>query len=92
MDENGIIEYEELVRGFSDREKLLNDKNMKEAFNFFDKDKSGTIKWDDISKVVFQNKKMPKLFMKQFLEEIEQKNGKDVNITYEDFCKIIKSE
>ena len=89
---NGIIEYEELVRGFSDREKLLNDKNMKEAFNFFDKDKSGTIKWDDISKVVFQNKKMPKLFMKQFLEEIEQKNGKDVNITYEDFCKIVKSE
>ena len=36
LDENksGIIEYEEIVRGFSDREKLLNEKNMKEAFNF----------------------------------------------------------
>ena len=89
---NGIIEYEELVRGFSDREKLLNEKNMKEAFNFFDKDKSGTINWEEISKVVFQNKKMPKLFMKQFLEELEQGNGKDVNITFDDFCKIIKSE
>ena len=89
---NGIIEYEELVRGFSDREKLLNEKNMKEAFNFFDKDKNGTINWDEISKVVFQNKKMPKFFMKQFLEEIDQGKGKDVNITYEDFCKIIKSE
>ena len=94
LDENksGIIEYEELVRGFSDREKLLNEKNMKEAFNFFDKDKNGTINWEEISKVVFQNKKMPKFFMKQFLEEIEQENGKDVNINFDDFCKIIKSQ
>ena len=92
QNKNGIIEYEELVRGFSDREKLLNEKNMQEAFNFFDKDKDGTINWEEISKVVFQNKKMPKFFMKEFLEEIEQKNGKDVNITFEDFCKIIKSE
>ena len=94
LDENksGIIEYEELVRGFSDREKLLNEKNMKEAFNFFDKDKNGYINWEEISKVVFQNKKMPKFFMKQFLEEIAQEKGKDVNITFEDFCKIIKNE
>ena len=94
LDENksGIIEYEEIVRGFSDRKKLLNKKNMKEAFNFFDKDNNGTINWDEISKVVFQNKKMPKTFMKDFLEEIEQKNGKDVNITFDDFCKIIKNE
>ena len=94
LDENksGIIEYEELVRGFSDREKLLNEKNMKEAFNFFDKDKSGTINWEEISNIVFQNKKMPSIFMKQFLEEIEHEKGKDVNITFEDFCKIIKSE
>ena len=94
LDENksGIIEYEELVRGFSDREKLLNEKNMKEAFNFFDKDKNGYINWEEISKVVFQNKKMPKFFMKQFLEEIDQEKGKDVNITFEDFCKIIKNE
>ena len=94
LDENksGILEYEELVRGFSDREKLLNQKNMKEAFNFFDKDKNGKINWDEISKVVFQNKKMSSSYMNQFLEEIEQKNGKDVNITFDDFCKIIKNE
>ena len=94
LDENksGIIEYEELVRGFSDRKKLLNEKNMREAFNFFDKDKDGTINWEEISNVVFQNKKMPKLFIKQFLEEIKQQNGKDVNITFEDFCRIIKND
>ena len=92
LDDNksGIIEYEELVRGFSDREKLLNEKNMRQAFNFFDKDKNGTISWQEISDVVFKNKKMPKIFMSQFLEEISSESGKDVNITFEDFCKIIK--
>ena len=90
---NGVIEYEEIVRGFSDREKLFNEKNMKEAFNFVDKDKNGIINFEDISQVVFQNKKMPQNLMKQLLEEIEQKDDEnDVNITFEDFCKIIKSE
>ena len=65
---------------------------MKEAFNFFDKDKNGKINWDEICKVVFQNKKMSSTYRNQFLEEIEQKNGNDVNITFEDFCKIIKNE
>ena len=93
LDDNksGIIEYEEIVRGFSDREKLLNEKNMRQAFNFFDKDKNGTISWSEISDVVFQNKKMPKIIMKQFLEEISSESGNDVRISFEDFCKIIKN-
>ena len=94
LDDNksGIIEYEELVRGLSDKEKLLNEKNMKAAFNFFDKDKNGKITWSEISDVIFKNKKMTKVFMNQFLEEIysKEKEGKDVNITFDDFCKIIK--
>ena len=93
LDDNksGIIEYEELVRGFSDKEKLLSKKNMKAAFNFFDKDKNGTISWEEISDVVFQNKKMPKIFMNSFLKEISIESGKQVRITFEDFCKIIKN-
>ena len=93
LDDNksGIIEYEEIVRGFSDREKLLNEKNMKAAFNYFDKDKNGTITWSEISDSVFQNKIMPKFLMNQFLEEISIESGKEVNITFEDFCKIIKN-
>ena len=90
---NGVLEYEEIVRSFSDREKLFSEKNMKEAFNFVDKDKNGIINLEDISQVVFQNKKMPKQFVSQLLEEIEQKDDKnDVNITFEDFCQIMKKE
>ena len=91
LDENksGIIEYEELIRGLSDKEKLLNEKNMKQAFNFFDQDKNGTITWPEISNVIFKNKKMTNVFKNQFLKEI-QEDGKEVNINFDDFCKIIK--
>ena len=93
LDDNksGIIEYEELVRGFSDREKLLNEKNMKQAFNFFDKDKNGTITWSEICDIVFQNKKMPKILLNQFLDEMSLESGEQVKISFEDFCKIIKN-
>ena len=93
LDDNksGIIEYEELVRGFSDREKLLNEKNMKQAFNFFDKDKNGTITWSEICDIVFQNKKMPKILLNQFLDEMSLESGEQVKISFEDFCKIVKS-
>ena len=55
IDENetGNIEYEELIRALSDKEKLLNDKNLKEAFNFFDKDGSGAITWNEIAEIVY---------------------------------------
>ena len=91
LDENksGIIEYEELIRGLSDKEKLLNEKNMKQAFNFFDQDKNGTITWPEISNVIFKNKKMTNVFKNQVLKEI-QEDGKEVNINFDDFCKIIK--
>ena len=93
LDDNksGIIEYEELVRGFSDREKLLNEKNMKQAFNFFDKDKNGTITWSEICDIVFQNKKMPKILLNQFLDEMSTESGEQVRISFEDFCKIVKN-
>ena len=87
-DKNGSIEYQELVRGMTDKEKLLSDKNLKEAFDFFDVDGSKTITWDEIARVVFQGKNVPKDLMKSFLNEI----GKTENdpITFPEFCEMIR--
>ena len=38
------------------KKKLLTDKNLKEAFNFFDNDSSGEITWNEIAKVIFNGK------------------------------------
>jgi hypothetical protein len=87
-DKNGFIEYQELVRALTDKKKLLSDINLKEAFEFFDIDNSKTITWDEIARVVFQGKNVPKDLMKSFLNEI----GKTENdpITFPEFCEMIR--
>ena len=82
IDENksGNIEYEELIRALSDKNKLLSDKNLKEAFDFFDKNKNGSISWNEIAQVIHPEGRIPTQIMKEFMEEIGQKDeNKEIN-------------
>ena len=88
-DKNGNIEYQELVRALTEKTKLLSEKNLREAFDFFGVDKSQTITWDEIASVVFQGKDISEDLINEFLDEIGKK--KDDPITYEEFCEIIKT-
>jgi Ca2+-binding EF-hand superfamily protein len=72
----------------SDKKKLLSDTNLKEAFDFFDVDKSKTITWDEIARIVFQGKNVPKELVNSFLKEIG-KTEKDP-ITFKEFCEMIR--
>ena len=92
IDDNGTgnIEYEELIRALTDKEKLLSDKNLKEAFLFFDKDKNGTISWNEIAEVVYPEGKIPQNTIKEFLKEINQKD-ENMEIDFREFKKILKS-
>ena len=91
IDENGTgnIEYEELIRALTDKEKLLNDKNLKEAFNFFDKDGSGSITWNEIAEIVYPKGEIPKNTIKEFLKEIGE-NNENMKIDFYQFKKILK--
>ena len=93
MDENetGNIEYEELIRALTDKEKLLSDKNLKEAFAFFDKDNNGSITWNEIAEIVYPEGKIPIKTMKEFLEEIGQKD-ENMQMDYYEFRRILKSK
>jgi len=90
IDENksGNIEYEELVRALSDRNQLLSDKNLREAFDFFDKDKSGSISWNEIAEIIEPDGSIPKQIMKDFMNEIGQKD-ENKEITFEEFKSIL---
>ena len=90
IDENksGNIEYEELVRALSDKNQLLNDKNLREAFDFFDKDKSGSISWNEIAEIIEPDGSIPKQIMKDFMNEIGQKD-ENKEITFEEFKSIL---
>ena len=91
IDENGTgnIEYEELNRALTDKEKLLSDKNSKEAFNFFDKDGSGSITWNEIAEIVYPEGKIPPNTIKEFLREIGE-NDENMKIDFYQFKKILK--
>ena len=88
QNETGNIEYEELIRALSDRQKLLSNKNLGEAFNFFDKDNNGFITWNEIAEIIYPEGKIPENIMKEFLDEIGQ-NDKHMKIDFYDFKRIL---
>jgi calcium-dependent protein kinase len=88
QNETGNIEYEELIRALSDRDKLLSNKNLGEAFKFFDKDNNGFITWNEIAEIIYPEGKIPENIMKEFLEEIGQKD-ENVKIDFYDFKRIL---
>ena len=93
IDENstGNIEYEELIRALSNKEKLLCDKNLKEAFSFFDKDNSGYISWNEIAEIIYPEGEIPKDIIKEFLKEIDQR-GENMKIDFYEFKKILRGK
>jgi calcium-dependent protein kinase len=93
IDENetGNIEYEELIRALTDKEALLSDKNLKEAFAFFDKDNNGSISWSEIAEIVYPEGKIPKNTIKEFLKEIGQKD-ENMEIDFNEFKKILQQK
>ena len=88
QNETGNIEYEELIRALSDRDKLLSNNNLGEAFKFFDKDNNGFITWNEIAEIIYPEGKIPENIMKEFLEEIGQKD-ENVKIDFYDFKRIL---
>ena len=87
-DKNGSIEYQELLRALSDKEKLFSEDNLRAAFDFFDRDKSGQISWDEINTVIFEGRKVDDSLMVEYLGQIGKK--KEDEITFEEFCMLVK--
>ena len=56
-DHNGYIEYEEFIRAAIDKEYFLSDNFLRFAFDYFDRNKNGTISFNEIKQVFFQNDK-----------------------------------
>ena len=88
QNETGNIEYEELILALSDRQKLLSNKNLSEAFRFFDKDNNGFITWNEIAEIIYPEGQIPENIMKKFLEEID-KVDENMKIDFYDFKRVL---
>jgi calcium-dependent protein kinase len=92
-DFNGFIEYEEFVRAAVNSSIFMSQNYLKFAFNYFDRDASGDITFEEIKKRFIQNAKNSNSKvdkeLKQIFESIDI-NG-DGSISFGEFCKMMKN-
>ena len=92
-DLNGFIEYEEFVRAAVDPSIFMSQNYLKFAFNYFDKNSSGDITFEEMKKRFTQNSKNinPKVCeeLKEAFDSIDI-NGNG-SICFSEFCKMMKS-
>jgi calcium-dependent protein kinase len=92
QDNSGFIEYEEFLRATVNTESILTERNLKMAFDFFDKDGSGKLSADEIKAVlgVLNNDNQGMEMVHKMIEEVDT-NG-DGEVCYEEFkCLMIKN-
>ena len=92
-DFNGFIEYEEFVRAAVNSSIFMSQNYLKFAFNYFDRDSSGDITFEEIKKRFIQNSKNTNPKVDKELKEIFDSidiNG-DGSISFGEFCKMMKN-
>ena len=92
-DFNGFIEYEEFVRAAVNSSIFMSKNYLKFAFNYFDRDSSGDITFEEIKKRFTQNAKNVNEQVDKELKEIFDSidiNG-DGSISFNEFCKMMKN-
>ena len=92
-DFNGFIEYEEFVRAAVNSSIFMSQNYLKFAFNYFDRDASGDITFEEIKKRFIQNSKNTNPKVDEELKEIFDSIdiNKDGSISFVEFCKMMKN-
>ena len=89
IDKSGTVEYSEFVAAAIDKEIVLNDNNLKDGFDFFDKNKNGLISIEDLQ-VVF--KKYKGFSQEEFNSIISDVDADENNeIDFQEFKNVMKS-
>ena len=92
-DFNGFIEYEEFVRAAVNPSIFMSQNYLKFAFNYFDRDSSGDITFEEIKKRFSQNSNYNSEKMDSELKDIfaEIDINNDGSISFFEFCKMMKN-
>ena len=87
-DNNGFITFEEFLIASVNKEKLLTEKNLKMAFDVFDRDKNGGISHDELKYILGEfNPNVKEYLWKKMIQQIDL--NKDGQISYEEFHKMM---
>lgn len=85
QDKSGYIEFEEFLRATLKVETLVTEQNLKMAFKFYDKDKSGKLSSEEIKIILGDNNSE---HIKAIIDEVDI--NKDGHISFEEFKSLMK--
>ena len=93
-DNNGYIESEEFIRAAIDKEYFLNEKFLRFAFNYFDRDHNGNITFEEVKNLFYQNDKNKtsqeaQNQLKKCFKEIDVND--DGELSFEEFVLMMKN-
>lgn len=83
IDGSGFIDYSEFIVALMDKKKLLSKDNLKQAFDLFDKDGSGTLTTDEIKNILGVGQNMSEKVWEEIIREVDINN--DGIISFEEF-------
>ena len=88
VDNNGYIGFEEFCIALINKEKLLTEKNLRMAFDVFDRDKNGGISQNELKFILGEYNSNAKDYLwKKMIEQIDL--NKDGQISYDEFHKMM---
>ena len=88
QDNNGYIGFEEFLIASINKEKILTEKNLKMAFNVFDRDKSGGISQNELKYILGEDNVNAKdNLWQKMIQQIDL--NQDGQISYEEFHKMM---
>ena len=89
--QNNTLQYQEFLRGACDKNNLLTEENLKNAFlALTDGEKREFINSDDIKKFIFNDRNIQDEVFNEYLEQFGMKIGEKIN--FDQFCYILKND
>ena len=87
-DNNGYISFEEFCIALINKEKILTEKNLRMAFNIFDRDKNGGISQNELKYILGEyNANVKEHLWRKMIEQIDL--NRDGQISYDEFHKMM---
>ena len=79
MDGNGAIDFSEWCVATIDKNELLSNENLKEAFDFFDTNNNGTIDANEISRVLGYNLLKERKLWREVVSDVDTNGDGEID-------------